>query len=404
MTTEEFDPLLSVAEQYIIKDASQLQTETLDHLKLVMRMFINGKITYENASKEFTKNIYTTKPLDKINDILNVSSTPISINDPVLSDENVLCEEMVKNSNNSCVIGNQIIIFQSRKRAQAWSEYEDQRLLHAINKYGLKSWSLVSSFVGNGRSQGQCSQRWYRGLNPKISKLLWTTDEEEKLLKLVEKYGDKSWTTISFELGNRSDAQCRYRYNLLKESIKDKQKLCNSNQNQKCPKTLNNNNYQALNNFNMNNITNLNNPNTFNHMSISHINNQKPKCFANFNNFQNSFVLNNSSNLIYKLSNTINNQSSSEKLFCSNCNQASYDNKKSIPVTVISHPDCIGNEIFTQTVHLQLNKNSNEKKEKNSIACLNYKKNSIEKESTDQISNHSKRQLIPSISTILSQI
>ena len=47
-----------------------------------------------------------------------------------------------------------------------------------------------------------------------------TPEEDAKLIELVEKYGDRSWTKIASEIGNRSDAQCRYHY---KQLNKDKE-------------------------------------------------------------------------------------------------------------------------------------------------------------------------------------
>jgi hypothetical protein len=36
--------------------------------------------------------------------------------------------------------------------------------------------------------------------------------EEERLADLVSRFGERAWTRVSAELGNRSDAQCRYHY------------------------------------------------------------------------------------------------------------------------------------------------------------------------------------------------
>jgi hypothetical protein len=66
--------------------------------------------------------------------------------------------------------------------------------------------------VGNNRTSSQCSQRWQRGLDPRISRGRWTAEDEAKLLKLVAQFGEKSWIRISAAMGNRSDVQCRYRY------------------------------------------------------------------------------------------------------------------------------------------------------------------------------------------------
>ena len=105
---------------------------------------------------------------------------------------------------------------QARRQTRSWNSNEDNRLMMAVHKFGLENWSQIASYVGNGRTRSQCSQRWIRVLDPKISKTKWTQEEEKKLLKLVAKYGEKNWMRVSNSLGNRSDVQCRYRYNQLK--------------------------------------------------------------------------------------------------------------------------------------------------------------------------------------------
>jgi hypothetical protein len=104
-----------------------------------------------------------------------------------------------------------------RKRTRSWTDYENQRLLAGIHRFGTDDWLSVATFVGNGRTRSQCSQRWVRGLDPRISKERWSRDEEEMLDRLVVKYGTKSWTKIASEIGNRSDVQCRYHFNQMKQ-------------------------------------------------------------------------------------------------------------------------------------------------------------------------------------------
>ena len=103
----------------------------------------------------------------------------------------------------------------SRSTAKNWSQAEDDRLLSAIIKFGLFSWHEVARFVGYGRTKAQCSQRWSRGLDPSIYKGPWSEKDDRKLLKLVDKYGEHAWKQIASCIGNRSDAQCRYRYTIL---------------------------------------------------------------------------------------------------------------------------------------------------------------------------------------------
>jgi hypothetical protein len=101
------------------------------------------------------------------------------------------------------------------RKFQSWSHGEDIRLLSGIYQYGVRSWSTISRFVGNGRTRTQCAQRWSRSLNPRIQKETWSHEEESALVGYVAKFGEKSWSRIAALLGTRSDVQCRYHYNQI---------------------------------------------------------------------------------------------------------------------------------------------------------------------------------------------
>jgi hypothetical protein len=100
----------------------------------------------------------------------------------------------------------------TRRKTRPWSTCEDERLLCGIYRFGIENWTSISKFVGNNRTRSQCSQRWYRGLNPAINKSPWTRDEDQRLAALVARLGDRSWTQIASRMGSRTDVQCRYRY------------------------------------------------------------------------------------------------------------------------------------------------------------------------------------------------
>lgn len=108
-----------------------------------------------------------------------------------------------------------------RRQANRWTKEEDQRLLAAVQAHGADNWPLVAGCVGGGRTRSQCSQRWNRGLNPKIDKGNWSREEEQKLLDAVQTYGNKAWTRIASEMGNRSDVQCRFRYKFLQKKAEE---------------------------------------------------------------------------------------------------------------------------------------------------------------------------------------
>jgi hypothetical protein len=107
----------------------------------------------------------------------------------------------------------------SRKKTRTWSPYEDARLVGGIYRFGPDNWTMISRFVGNGRTRSQCTQRWQRGLDPRLSKDQWSQAEELYLRQLVQCYGEKNWTQIASAMGNRSDVQCRYHF---KQMQKDK--------------------------------------------------------------------------------------------------------------------------------------------------------------------------------------
>lgn len=112
----------------------------------------------------------------------------------------------------------------SRRPAVPWTQAEDIRLLAGILRHGTESWSIISDVVGPSRTRAQCSQRWFRGLDPRISKKRWTEEDEQKLLKFVREYGETAWSKIASSMGNRSDVQCRYHYLQLKKSMKKSKK------------------------------------------------------------------------------------------------------------------------------------------------------------------------------------
>jgi hypothetical protein len=96
-----------------------------------------------------------------------------------------------------------------------WTDFEDQLLLRAVSRWGTNDWTRIAHMIGNGRSRSQCSQRWFRCIDPRIRKGRWEPEEDEVLLAIVEKYEPKNWVHISREMKTRTDVQCRHRYLLI---------------------------------------------------------------------------------------------------------------------------------------------------------------------------------------------
>jgi hypothetical protein len=206
MPLPESDPLLPLSESYILDVCPNVTAAQLAELRQIVDHYLTGVLAYERASSIFIEKIHTDLPLQRISAILNVPQMPIQprAHPPGLPSNATLF---------------------SRTKNHPWTTYEDQRLLYALHVYGVGEWGEVSTFVGNGRTRAQCSQRWFRGLDPRISRVLWTPEEEQKLFNLVRAHGERAWMKIASELGNRSDSQCRYHFHHMMKDISRRAEL-----------------------------------------------------------------------------------------------------------------------------------------------------------------------------------
>lgn len=160
----------------------------VEEVKDIFNKYIieNGK--YEVAEARLKELDIGTEALDIVTEIMKV-------------DENPIPYKNVEHNFGSI-----------RRKTRQWTHTEDIRLLAAIMRYDKEDWQQIANFVGNGRIKCQCAQRWTRGLNPKIKKSLWSEEEELKLLNAINNHGDRAWSKIASDMGDRSDVQCRYHY------------------------------------------------------------------------------------------------------------------------------------------------------------------------------------------------
>ena len=197
MTSEHclgLDLMVDVAISYVDGFTSNLSDEMREVLSRAFSDYLHDIISYDACRQILIQQVGRDDALVQLNEIMTLPDEPIPTHEDSESFEGVST---------------------LRKKTRTWTALEDKRLLAGVMRYGLDNWQLVAHFVGNGRNRAQCSQRWARGLNPKISKKNWTPEDDRQLQELVNKYGDKSWTKIANILGNRSDVQCRYHYKQL---------------------------------------------------------------------------------------------------------------------------------------------------------------------------------------------
>jgi hypothetical protein len=192
-------PLIDITMSTVQRDAG-LPEVTHVVLREQVQAYLEQRMTFAEAADAFQQCVGTSAPLDRLREIINMNDSPLPSGTAHTSRP-------------------------KRGNIRRWTLWEDQRLLAGIYRFGLDSWHVVADFVGNDRSRAQCCQRWCRGLNPAISKDGWTPDKDEQLLTLVALHGNKNWTQIACELGDRCDVQCRYRYNQLSKAINFDQRM-----------------------------------------------------------------------------------------------------------------------------------------------------------------------------------
>jgi hypothetical protein len=186
-------PLLELALLYISDLRPTISDADRDELKRAIAGYLTGGLDLPSVAAIFQARANSTGPVEKIAEILSVSDDPLPS----------------RPETGECG---------SRRRTHPWSLIEDSRLLAAIHRFGPDRWGVIAEFVGNSRTRSQCSQRWQRGLDPRISKTHWSKQEEDELLRLVALYGERSWIRVSNALGNRSDVQCRYRFRQIQRA------------------------------------------------------------------------------------------------------------------------------------------------------------------------------------------
>lgn len=199
-------PISDVALSFLRNDYLERTFDSFEAIYQTLLDFLNSRIDYEEAQKIFKQKGSPTSALDKVHKIKLLASGNTDPLPPV-------DDEFPEKSDSG------------RRKARLWTPEENRRLLAAIHKFGLERWIDIVKFVGASRTRPQCTQRWNRGLDPRISKENWTEIENKRLFKLVEEFGVTAWSKIAKQLGNRSDVQCRYHYNQLisKQKTRDRE-------------------------------------------------------------------------------------------------------------------------------------------------------------------------------------
>jgi len=101
-----------------------------------------------------------------------------------------------------------------------WSNEDDEMLAKAVLRHGVDDWKQIANYL-DGKDTGACFQRWFKYVNPSITKGKWTMLEDIKLALYLEFYGKGKWSIIAKKFINRTDVQIRERWcNILDPRLK----------------------------------------------------------------------------------------------------------------------------------------------------------------------------------------
>lgn len=100
------------------------------------------------------------------------------------------------------------------KKLVPFSEAMDRKLMKLVDVYGTNNWNMVARNFKD-QSAKKCQERWRLYLSPKIEEIPWSQEEDKMLLMLESQIGTK-WTLISQRLTRRTAGDVRNRFLKIK--------------------------------------------------------------------------------------------------------------------------------------------------------------------------------------------
>lgn len=96
-------------------------------------------------------------------------------------------------------------------RITQWSKQEDDTLLRLVEKYGQQKWSVVASYLPYRKGK-QCRERWHNHLRRDIKKGDWSAEEEKLLVEAHRALGNR-WAEIARCMPGRSENAVKNHFN-----------------------------------------------------------------------------------------------------------------------------------------------------------------------------------------------
>ncbi|XP_073054459.1 transcription factor GAMYB-like isoform X1 [Primulina eburnea] len=93
-----------------------------------------------------------------------------------------------------------------------WTAAEDAILVEYVTKHGEGNWNAIQRHAGLARCGKSCRLRWANHLRPDLKKGAFTLEEENLIIELHAKMGNK-WAKMAAELPGRTDNEIKNYWN-----------------------------------------------------------------------------------------------------------------------------------------------------------------------------------------------